>query len=162
MKQKERSQFTQWHVGLLKVLRKLIREGNVWLLQISKGRLGNSFLGVPVLVMTSTGRKSGLPRLQPLYYLEDGERVLLVASNAGTTTDPAWLHNVRAIPEVSVNIRGQDRAMTAHVATAEEKAELWPKMTRMFAKWQMMEDRSERSFPVVVLDRLNEELSEQS
>ena len=161
MKQKERSQFTQWHVGLLKVLRKLIREGNVWLLQISKGRLGNSFLGVPVLVMTSTGRKSGLPRLQPLYYLEDGERVLLVASNAGTTTDPAWLHNVRAIPEVSVNIRGQDRAMTAHVATAEEKAELWPKMTCMFAKWQMMEDRSERSFPVVVLDPLNEKLSEQ-
>jgi hypothetical protein len=86
--------FTSWHIRLLKFLRKLITDGNVWILRVTKGKLGNSFLGVPVLLLTTVGRKSGPKRTQPLYYLEDGERVILVASNAGTERDPAWLLNL--------------------------------------------------------------------
>jgi hypothetical protein len=62
--------FTRWHVALLKFLRKIITLTNIGLLKISRGRLGNSFLGVPVLLLTTTGRKSGQPRTQPLYYLD--------------------------------------------------------------------------------------------
>jgi len=94
----ESRQFTSWHIRLLKFLRKLITDGNVWLLRVSKGKIGNSFLGVPVLLLTTTGRKSGMPRTQPLYYLIEGERVILVASNAGTESDPAWLLNLEARP----------------------------------------------------------------
>ncbi len=136
---------------LLKFLKWLITSGNTWLIRISGGRLGNSFLGTPVLLLTTIGRKSGEPRTLPIYYMEDGERVVLVASNAGTSSDPAWLHNIRANPAVTVRIRNEERKMSAHVAAAEEKSALWPRLTRMFPKWQMMEDRSQRVFPVVVL-----------
>jgi len=156
-KELQRRQFTSWHIRLLKFLRKLITDGNVWLLRISKGKIGNSFLGVPVLLMTTVGRKSGIERTQPLYYLEDGGRVILVASNAGTESDPAWLLNMQAKPNVLVNINGLENRMSGHVATAEEKSELWPKLTAMFPKWQMMEDRSERSFKVAILKPISGE-----
>ena len=155
-KEMQSRQFTSWHIRLLKFLRKLITDGNVWLLRISNGKIGNSFLGVPVLLLTTVGRKSGQSRTQPLYYLGDGDQVLLVASNAGTERDPAWLLNLEARPEVSVNINGVENGMSGHVATAEEKSELWPKLTKMFPKWQMMEDRSERSFKVVILELIAE------
>lgn len=85
----------------------MITGGNAVLLKISKGRIGSSFLGVPVLLLTTIGRKSGKSRIRPLYYLADGDNLVLVASNAGISTDPAW---------------------------------------------QMMEDRSMRTFKVVVLE----------
>jgi deazaflavin-dependent oxidoreductase (nitroreductase family) len=155
MIQNNTKQFTSKHVALLKFLRRLITSSNVWLLKVSKGRLGNTFLGVPVLLLTATGRKSGQPRTQPLYYLETNDQIALVASNAGTATDPAWLLNIQANPTVFVDVGGQGRRMQAHIASAAEKAEMWPQLTRMFPKWQMMEDRSKRSFKVVVLDPLD-------
>lgn len=159
MVSKERSannEFTVWHELLLKFLRKVITDTNVWLLKVSRGRLGNSFLGVPVLVITTLGRKSGQPRSQPLYYMTFGPNIILVASNAGTATDPAWLLNLRTNPNVSVDVHGEVREMIARMASTEEKAELWPKMTKMFPKWQMMEDRSKRSFPVIILEPVTE------
>ena len=153
--QNNTKQFTSRHEALLKFLRRLITSSNVWLLKISQGRLGNSFLGVPVLLLTTTGRKSGRQRTQPLYYLESKDRFVLVASNAGTATDPAWLFNILANPIVSADVRGEIRAMKAHVASANEKAMFWPQLTALFPKWQMMEDRSKRSFKVVILDPLD-------
>ncbi|CAG0937533.1 Deazaflavin-dependent nitroreductase [Thermoflexales bacterium] len=147
--------FTRWHVVLLKFLRKLITTTNIGLLRISRGRLGNSFLGVPVLLLTTTGRKSGQPRTQPLYFLESDSQLILVASNAGTAQDPSWLLNLCAQPIVTVNVRGQTRQMKGHVASPEEKAVLWPQLTQLFPQWQMMEDRSGRAFKVVVLESLN-------
>jgi deazaflavin-dependent oxidoreductase (nitroreductase family) len=154
MTQNNSKQFTLWHETLLKFLRRLITSTNVWLLKISKGRLGNSFLGVPVLLLNTTGRKSGQQRTQPLYFMESNHQLVLVASNAGTAKDPAWLLNIQAQPNVSVDMHGRTRKMEAHVASAEEKAEVWPRLTTMFSKWQMMEDRSKRSFKVVILDPL--------
>ncbi len=155
MSQSNTRQFTRWHEALLKFLRRLITSTNIWLLKASQGRLGNSFLGVPVLLLTTTGRKSGQQRTQPLYYLESKDQIVLVASNAGTARDPAWLLNIQAQANVTVEVRGQIRRMTAHVASAEEKAAFWPQLTAMFPKWQMMEDRSKRSFKVVILDPLD-------
>ena len=155
MTQNKIKQFTPWQEALLKFLRGLITSANVWLLKISKGRLGNSFLGVPVLLITTIGRKSGQPRTQPLYFLGVKDQIVLVASNAGTPTDPAWLLNIQANPEVSVDVRGKIRQMRGHVASAEEKARFWPQLTTLFPKWQMMEDRSQRSFKIVVLDPMH-------
>lgn len=121
---KNSNQFTSWHIRLLKFLRKIIIDGNVWVLRISKGQIGNSFLGVPVLLLTTTGRKSGKMRTQPLYYLEEGGRYILVASNAGTVSDPAWLLNLQSQPEATVDILGEDIKMSARIASNEEKDEL--------------------------------------
>jgi deazaflavin-dependent oxidoreductase (nitroreductase family) len=151
------NQFTVWHEALLKFLRKLITTGNVWILKLSGGRLGNAFLGVPVLLLTTVGRKSGKLRTRPLYYLEtDDGRYVLVASNAGTSKDPAWLLNLRANPEVTVEARGRKRKMLAHVASDEEKEELWPQLLELFPTWQMMEERSTRTFKIVVLDPIDD------
>ena len=77
---------------------------------------------------------------------------MLVASNAGTASDPAWLLNIRANPRVSIKIGEKTRSMVAHEALSAEKATFWPRLTRLFPKWQMMADRSKREFPVVVLE----------
>jgi len=153
MTQISENQFTRWHEALLKFLRRLITSGNVLLLKISGGRLGNAFLGVPVLLLTTVGRKSGKLRTRPLYYLEleDG-RYVLVASNAGTARDPAWLLNLRANPHVQVEVRGHKQQMLAHVASPEEKALLWPLLLELFPTWQMMEERSVRTFKIVILE----------
>jgi deazaflavin-dependent oxidoreductase (nitroreductase family) len=156
MTQNKTTQFTIWHEALLKFLRKAITSGNTSLLKISRGRLGNSFLGVPVLLLTTTGRKSGRPRTHPLYYLAAGDRIVIVASNAGTAKDPAWLLNLQANPNVSIDVKGDIRQMKAHIASDAEKAELWPTLTALFPKWQMMEDRSKRSFKVVILKPLQD------
>lgn len=131
--------------------KKLITRSNVWLLRLSGGRLGNSFLGRPVLLMTTIGRQSGKPRTQPLFYVEDGSRILLVASNGGSPEDPLWARNVRVNPQVRISRKGVERIMRAHIADADEKAILWPKMTAAFPYWQEISDRSQRDFPVVVL-----------
>jgi len=157
MTQNTTNQFTIWHEALLKFLRKLITTGNVWILKLSGGRLGNAFLGVPVLLLTTVGRKSGKLRTRPLYYLEtDDGHYVLVASNAGTSKDPAWLLNLRANPEVTVEVLGQKRKMWAHVASEEEKEALWPQLLELFPTWQMMEERSTRSFKIVVLDPIDD------
>ena len=142
MTTKEISSRTFTRAGHIRLLnfRNLITEGNVWVLKVSYGKSGNSFLGVPVLLLTTVGRKSGQNRTQPLYYLEDGERVFLVASNAGTERDPAWFLNLQAIPQVIVNFYGSEMKMLGTAASAEEKSELWRSLTALFPKWQMMAD----------------------
>ena len=146
--------FTRRRERFLKCLRWGITTGNIWLLKISRGRLGNSFLGMPTLLLTTIGRKSGQPRTSPLYYMEDGGRIILVASNAGTAHDPAWLLNIRAKPTVTVQIRGQKHMVMARVASVEEQQQLWPRLIAVFPQWQMMAERSKRAFPIVALERI--------
>ncbi len=132
--------------------KKIITRSNVWLLKLSGGRLGNSFLGRPVLLMTTTGRKTGKPRTQPLFYVEEGAWLLLVASNGGSPEDPVWVKNIQAHPQVSISRRGREQTRLARLATPDEKAVLWPKMTAAFPYWQEVSDRSHREFPVVILE----------
>lgn len=132
--------------------KKFITRANVWLLRLSGGRLGNSFLGRPVLLMTTVGRKTGKPRTQPLFYVEDGARLLLVASNGGSPEDPVWVRNIQAHPQVSICRRGVEQNLQARLAGPDEKAILWPKMTAAFPYWQEVSDRSHREFPVVILE----------
>lgn len=139
----------------LRLLRKGITRANIWLLKISRGRFGNSFLGAPTLLLTTTGRKSGRPRTIPLYYRKEDARIFLVASNAGTSRDPDWLLNLRAQPAVTVQIRGQSHTMLARVASEEEIQQLWPRLLATFPLWQMMYERSHRAFPIVILDPMS-------
>jgi len=76
---------------------------------------------------------------------------VLVASNGGSPENPLWLLNLQANPLVTVAERGNSQKMTSRIATAEEKAQLWPRLIAMFPVWQEVEDRSLRRFPVVLL-----------
>lgn len=133
-------------------LKIIITRTNMWILIKSNGKLGNSFLGKQVLLLHSIGSKTGVARQTPLFYMKDGDRVILVASNAGTLTDPAWFNNLKAQPQIKVNIRGVEMNMLAHVADKEEFAQLWPAVTEMFPTWEKILEKSVRTFPIMILE----------
>ena len=91
------------------------------------GRLGHTMIGVPTLLLRTTGRKSGATRTNALVYARDGDDYLVVASNGGAERNPAWLHNVRAKPEVEIQIGRERRAATARVieASAADYERAW-------------------------------------
>lgn len=125
---------------------------NTWLYQRTGGRLGNTLLGAPVLLLTTTGNKSGQKRTVPLLYLKDGERYLIVASKGGFPTDPAWYKNLVANPAVEVQEGAAVKAMRARTLSEEEKAQVWPRLVAMYKYYQQYQDRTERSIPVVALE----------
>ena len=104
-----------------------------------------------VLLLTTTGRKSGAPRVAPLIYLRDGERLVLVASKGGMDHHPLWYHNLVANPEVEVQIGAETRPMTARTATPAEKAALWPKVVAVYRDYADYQARTTRDIPAVIL-----------
>lgn len=148
--------FSEWQERSLNVLIRLITSVNLSLLSRFNGRIGKRFLGLPVLLLTTVGRSSGKARTTPLFYLREGEHLVLVASRAGTSRHPDWYENLERNPRVAVRIAQQTRDMTARVATEEEARELWPKLVSMFRIWERFQKRSSRIFPVVILSPADE------
>src|SRR5271165_38147 len=110
--------------GALKGLGKL----NVPIYRLTRGRLMGKIGRAPVLLLTSTGRRSGQPRTAPVVFLAEGERVVVIGSNAGHTNEPGWSYNLKANPEAEIQIGGTRRAVRARVADGEERAKLWRMM----------------------------------
>lgn len=108
--------------------------------------------GMPALRLTTTGRKSGQPRDTMLTapIVEPG-RVVLVASYGGDDRHPAWFLNLRDDPEVQVAIAGRRGPMRARIASDDEKAELWPRITSAYANYAGYQDKTDRDIPVVIL-----------
>jgi deazaflavin-dependent oxidoreductase (nitroreductase family) len=119
----------------------------------SGGRLLGSFGGMPVLILTTTGRKSGKRRSTMLTApLREDDRIVLVASYGGDDRHPAWFVNLRAHPEVTVTMGGRTRPMRARVASAEERAELWPRVTSAYKGYEGYQQRTSREIPLVILE----------
>jgi deazaflavin-dependent oxidoreductase (nitroreductase family) len=123
------------------------------LFTMSNGRIGGSGMGMPVLMLTTTGRKSGQKRTTMLTSpLQDGDKVVIVASYGGDDRNPAWFLNLREHPDVEVTMGGQKRKMRAHVASSEERAELWPRVTKDHSNYAGYQTKTEREIPLVVLE----------
>ncbi len=140
----------------VRVGRRVMKVGsrlNTWAYRASGGKVGGRFpKGAPVLLLTSVGRRSGRPRTVPLLYLDDGDSVVVVASQGGMPTHPDWYHNVVAHPRVEVEVGRRVREMVARVVDDGERAALWPRLTAMYADYDDYQARTERQIPVVVLD----------
>ena len=104
------------------------------------------------LFVISTGRPSGQPRRNPVYHVEEGPNLVVVASNAGAPTDPAWWQNLQARPDASVEIGGEQRAVRARAATPEEQARLWPRFVRGSATFNEYQANTARKLSVVILE----------
>jgi deazaflavin-dependent oxidoreductase (nitroreductase family) len=117
----------------------------------SGGRLGNSIKGAPVLLLEHVGRKSGRVRTAPLLYMRDGAGLVIVASRGGSDAMPAWWLNLQASPTTTVQIGTERRRVVARKASAEEKAELWPRLVDMYGDYEIYRRRTEREIPVVIL-----------
>jgi deazaflavin-dependent oxidoreductase (nitroreductase family) len=121
-------------------------------LKVSFGRLGWSAFGMPVLELTTTGRKSGEPRKVMLTSpLQLGDTLAIVASRGGDDRHPAWFLNLRDHPAVTVTMNGQSRPMQARIASPEEKAELWPRLTADHKNYAAYQSKTQRDIPLVLL-----------
>jgi F420H(2)-dependent quinone reductase len=119
--------------------------------RVTDGRVGGRMLGAPVLLLTTTGRKSGRERTVPLFYLKDGEDMVVVGSNGGTAAPPAWWLNLAANPEATVEVGDRKVRVRAEEAGSEEKERLWPKFVRMYGGYEDYRRRTDREIPVVFL-----------
>ncbi len=124
-----------------------------WVYQKTGGKLGGTFLqGAPVALLTTTGRKTGQPRVSPLLYLREGNRIVLVASKGGAAANPMWYLNLKANPKVSVQIKDEVLHLTARDATDEERLRYWPKLTQMYTSFDDYQSWTDRVIPVVICD----------
>lgn len=121
--------------------------------RLSQGRLLGKIMGMPVVILTTTGRKSGQRRstmlTSPVTY---GDGVVLVASYGGDPRHPAWFLNLQANPAVEITMGGTTRKMRARVATADEKADLWPKVVSAYKGYAGYQERTDRDIPLVIVE----------
>jgi deazaflavin-dependent oxidoreductase (nitroreductase family) len=125
---------------------------NIPLYRISGGRLFGSLDGSPVLLLTTTGRRSGQSRTAPVVYLRDGERLVVIGSNAGNVRAPAWALNLEANPDAEVELGRERRAVRARIAAGDERAELWRRINEQYSGFDDYAARTERDIRVFVLE----------
>jgi F420H(2)-dependent quinone reductase len=118
----------------------------------SGGRVGRRVAGMPVLLLTTVGRRSGRSRTVPLTYFEDGETLVVVASDGGRPRNPAWFGNLRANPAVEVRIGSERRRLQARRATPEERARLWPRVIATYDGYRRYQEKTDREIPLAVLE----------
>lgn len=118
------------------------------------GAEGHDWNGVPVLILTTTGRKSGEPRSAPLIYQPYGDKLLVVASKGGDDNPPLWYRNLQANPEVRVQVKGDKFPAHARTATPDEKPDMWRTMAAAWPDYDSYQKKTSREIPVVVLERV--------
>lgn len=117
------------------------------------GKVGGSFEGAPVLLLTSTGAKSGQRRTTPLMYMPDGERMVIFASKGGAPTNPAWYHNLRANPSATVEVGADTVDVDAAVTSGEERERLFKRQAELYPQFAEYAEKTTREIPVVALTR---------
>ena len=118
----------------------------------NEGRLGGNFEGAPVLLLHTTGARSGKERVSPMMYQDLGGPVAVFASKAGAPTNPDWFHNIVANPEVSAEIGTETRSFRARVTEGTERNEIWTRQKEAYPGFAEYEASTTREIPVVVLD----------
>jgi len=127
----------RWTGGLL---------GSTW-------RVGSAFpWGIPVLLLTTIGRKSGQPRTLPLLFIEEGDHIIIVASRGGLPSEPLWYKNLVANPECDVQIKRRKLKAKARTASPEEREALWPKLVAHYPDFASYATWTDRIIPVVILE----------
>lgn len=125
---------------------------NIPLYRLSGGRIGGRINQAPVLLLTTTGRKSGQQRTAPVVYLADGGNLIVIGSNAGHSRTPAWSLNLKANPEAEVEVGRERRQVRARVAEGEERADLWRKHNDQYSGFDEYEARTDRDIALFVLE----------
>jgi deazaflavin-dependent oxidoreductase (nitroreductase family) len=119
------------------------------------GSEGHLWRGVPTLLLTTRGQRSGKARRTPLIYGQDGPRYVVVASKGGSVGHPYWYRNLAADPRVRVQVGGDKFDARARAATPDEKPALWSLMTGIWPAYDEYQGRTEREIPVVILERVD-------
>jgi len=132
-------------------LLKVISVTHIFWYRLTGGALGARLAGRPMLLLTTTGRKSGRSRTTPLQYFEDGGNMIVIASNGGNTWHPAWWLNLERNPEAEVQVRSDKRQVTAERAEGEERERLWEAAVETYSGYEGYQRTTKREIPVVIL-----------
>ena len=124
-----------------------------WLYKISGGAIGARLVGMPVLLLTTKGRKSGAARERALTYVPDGSSFVVIGSYLGEPRHPDWYLNLKARPEADVLVGRERVRVRARVAQGAERERLWKAAVRMNADYDEYRSRTTRQIPVVILER---------
>ena len=122
-----------------------------WMYRMTGGLLGQSSSVGPMLLLTTTGRRSGQARTVPLLYMEDGGRFVVVGSNGGRPQPPAWLLNLTANPRADVQVGRLRHRVQAEILHGAARGDLWTRLGQFYAGWAHYQTLTDRSIPVVVL-----------
>ncbi len=117
------------------------------------GERGYHWRGTTILLLTTQGRRSHETRTTPLIHRTDGDRWVVVASKGGAPANPGWFENLKADPEATIQVQGEEVPVRAEVAEGEERSRLWGLMTDVWPAYDDYQTRTEREIPVVVLSR---------
>ena len=117
----------------------------------NEGKVGGPFEGAPVLLLTSTGAKSGERRTTPVVYQPDGDRMVIFASKAGAPENPAWYHNLRANSTATVEVGNDTVEVEAVITDGDERERLFSKQKVLMPQFADYEKKTERQIPVVAL-----------
>jgi deazaflavin-dependent oxidoreductase (nitroreductase family) len=117
------------------------------------GEQGYNWRGTTILLLSTTGRRSGEEHTTPLIHRTDGDRWVIVASKGGAPDDPGWYKNLSADPDISIQVKGEEIPVRASDAEGEERSRLWQLMTEVWPAYDQYQERTSREIPVVVLER---------
>ena len=121
--------------------------------QETDGEVGGVWNGAPILLLTTTGRRTGDPTTTPLIFGRDGDRYVVVASKGGAPQHPGWYRNLAKNPEAELQVMGERFHARARTATGDERERLWRAMNEIWPPYDSYAQRTEREIPVVVLER---------
>jgi deazaflavin-dependent oxidoreductase (nitroreductase family) len=125
---------------------------NTFIYRLTGGRVGGRFMGgAPVLLLITTGRKTGEKRTAPLLYIKEGSDYVIVASKGGMSKHPLWYRNIEADPNVEIELGREKFKARARRASDAEKKALWPKLVAMYPDYDNYQARTERDIPVLIL-----------
>lgn len=136
---------------MLKALFRSVLSIFVFLYQRTAGKFGGRVQGLRVLLLTTTGRKTGKQRTTPLGYFEHEGGYVVIASNAGFDTHPAWFHNLKSQPQVALQIQARRLAALAEPAGPELRRQLWAKLVELAPGYGAYQQRTTREIPLVFL-----------
>lgn len=126
--------------------------GHVDRYEATEGRDGGVMSGAPIIVLHTTGRRSGTLRKSPLIKVTDGDRYVVIASKGGAPAHPAWYLNLAADPHVRVQDGATVVNGVAHTATGDERARLWQRATEVWPDYDLYQEKTDRELPVVVIE----------
>ena len=118
----------------------------------NEGKVGGGFAGAPMLLLHTTGARTGADRVNPVVHGRDGDNLVIFASKAGAPTNPDWFHNLVANPDVTAEVGTETRTFRARVAEGEERDRLWSRQKELMPGFADYEAKTTRQIPVVVLE----------
>ncbi len=132
------------------IFRQFIRF-QIFVYRRSGGKRFGHLRGMPLLLLTTVGRKTGKQRVTPVMYVRDGNNYVITASNGGANRHPGWFANLQANPQTTIAVDGMTRTVMAHKASMEEKGRLWPRLVEQAPFFEGYRKKTTRDIPMIIL-----------